>query len=74
MPKVTKENYIKWVNWVNESLEEINFRTCGTYTLGYRGKHHKICLIEEIYNVVLAYGMRDITHYVLLLKRRYELK
>lgn len=73
MPYVKREQYLNWRNWVLTILSRLNDKTTKEFTLGYRGRNHKICLIDLFDDYPVAYGMKNITHYILELQRRYDL-
>ena len=74
MPYVKREEYNRWIAWVRHVLDQL-FNLCITDVyIGYRGKNHKIVLTNYDNDVVVARGVKEITHWLLLMQRRYNLK
>ena len=75
MPYLKRETYLQWCKWVNEVCEKINILTASkrSYKLGVRYFPKRLVLLDDLYdNVVVAKGMKDITHFILMLQKRYE--
>ena len=74
MPYVKREEYNRWIAWVRHVLDQLCNLCIADVYIGYRGKNHKIVLTNYDNDVVLARGMKEITHWILLMQRRYNLK
>ena len=73
MPYVKREEYNRWIAWVRHVLDQLFDLCVADVYIGYRGKNHKIVLTNYDNDVVLARGMKEITHWILLMQRRYKL-
>ena len=74
MPYLKRETYLQWCKWVNEICEKVDTLTASkrSYKLGVRYFPKRLVLLDDLYdNVVVAKGMKDITHFILILQKRY---
>lgn len=73
MRSITFKQYISWYNKVQQRIDELNikneFTTLHYYSLGYRGKNRRLCLLRDDLEV-LACGIKQITQALFLLRNK----